>query len=94
MQMSQIPVGITLGSNALVDLENMNLTPGNLLGGEVLEHSPRGLAPTHGEGEDTAFRNSVAGGIRDHSGGRLGDRIVIGKNFDLHRFISSPGSGG
>jgi hypothetical protein len=62
MEMGQIAVRITLWGYAFINLEDMNLGPWNLLGGEILEHGPRGFSSADGKREDTTCSDGLAGG--------------------------------
>src|SRR5271157_2880620 len=91
-EVSEIPVGIAGGSNPLIHLNDVQLLPGHVFGGQIAQHDPRSMATTHGDDKAAASSNSRPSFSGDKFSGFLCDGIRIGQDFDLHgtHFHSLP----
>ena len=83
MQVGQVSVGISLGSDALIDLEDMDLGPRHLFRCKIPQHGPRSLAATNGKSENSTSSHGLTGGSCNYSCGGLRHRIIISKDLDL-----------
>ena len=83
--MNVVAVGIAGGRDALVDLEDMHVGPGNIFVGEIGQHDPRTLAAADRHDEAAARGDGRARIGGDDRSRALGQRSVIRKNFNVHR---------
>ncbi len=82
--MRQIAIGMAVWDDTFVDLEDMDVIPGNVLLGEGLDHQP-GSAPTaQGEREVISLGNDAASLGGDELGASLRHGICVGKDLALH----------
>ena len=83
-------VGIADGGHALVHLDHMDARPRDVFTGQGAQHEPGSVAAADGH-EESAPRGYGRPSLRSHDRGSLaGDRIDIGKDFDLHEDLSDP----
>ena len=88
-EMDEVAPGITVGEDALVDLEHVDALPGNLLAGQKLEHPPGGAAAAHGEREAAPVGDRVPGGPGDLPGAAGGGGLGVGEDLEPHAGFSS-----
>ena len=62
-QVGEVPVGVAVGGDPFVDLEDLDRRPRDLLVGQLGEHRPRGLPPAHGEREAARGRRPPPGPV-------------------------------
>src|SRR6516162_2177931 len=89
-QVGQVPVGISGRSNAFIDLHNMHGFPGYVLIRQGAQHLPRRMTAADGHDEPAARRHGRVRQGGNDLGSLAGNRIGIGKNFNLHVFASTP----
>jgi hypothetical protein len=65
--MGEVAIGVAVWGNALVDLEELDPRPVEVVGAEQLEHPPGCTT--------TADREGEAAPLGDRPGGRLGDQL-------------------
>src|SRR5262249_3921186 len=89
-QVGQVPVGISGRSDAFIDLHNMHGFPGHVLIRQGAQHLPRRMTAADGH-DEPAERRHGRPALGGKSPGRLaGNRIGLGKNFNLHASASTP----
>ena len=83
-QVGEIAVGIPMGGDPLVDLNDMHLRPRDFFVGKSAEHLPGSFSSAHRHNKASASGNRGAGFGGDALGGRLGDGFGIGQYLNLH----------
>ena len=78
--------------HAFVHLEQLQLSPGDILRGQRAQHGPGGATTAHGQREQAALAHRGARLFGDEGRGALGHGGVVGKDLDLHRYSQSRGS--
>ena len=76
-QMSEITIRVTGGSDALIDLNDVNLGPRDIFVGKRAEHLPRRATATDGHDKFSTDCNS-ASGISGDDLGSTGSNIIGG----------------
>src|SRR6516164_7613135 len=89
-QVSEVPVRISGRSNAFVYLHHMHGFPGNILIRQSAQHLPRRMAAADGHDEPATCRHGRPRFGGNDLGSLAGNRLGIGKNFNLHVCASIP----
>ena len=83
--MRQIAVGVSLRRDPFIDLEHMNIAPGDmLLLGKHAQHNPRSTTAAYSHHETPTFGNCCARFFGDQGRRPSRDRVRIGKHLNLH----------
>ena len=91
MHVSQIAVLVTRGRDPLVDLDDVNLVPGDLLFGQLGQHGPGGAAATQGKDKAPPGGHRLPGAIGHELCRCDGYTVGIRQNFNLHMGWSRHG---
>src|SRR5262249_20058961 len=89
-QVGQVPVGISGRSNAFVYLHNMHGFPGYVLIRQGTQHLPRRMTAADGHDEPATRHHGRPRLSGNDLAGLVGNRIGIGKNFNLRVYASAP----
>jgi hypothetical protein len=89
-QVSEVPIGISLGGDPFVHLHHMHLLPRDFFARQGTQHLPGSMASADGHEEATACDDSVTSLRGNDRGSLAGNRIGVGKNFNLHVCASTP----
>ena len=84
LELREVPVGVAVGRDALVDLEDRDLLPRHLPG-EVREHGPGRPPAGDGEREEPALRDRGGCGGGEDLRTTLRDCLCVGEHFDFER---------
>src|SRR5579859_5098087 len=87
-QMREISVGIALGCDSFVDLNDMHVLPRQIFLCQVAKHHPWCFAPTDCHDKFAASQNRVLRFLGDELGGFAGDGVSIGIDVDIHHAAS------
>ena len=84
-QVSEIPVPISGGSDALVDLHHMDSGPRYVRGSQRAQHHPRCVTTAHGHNKTTSRGDCRPCVVRNDCRGALRDRVGGVKYFNVQR---------
>ena len=89
-QVGQVSIRVSRGGHSLVHLDHMDALPRDVFAGQGTQHEPGSVAAADGH-DESAPRGYGRPSLRGNDRGSLaGDRIDIGKDFDLHEDVSDP----
>lgn len=83
-EVGEVAVLVAIGSDAFVDLDDVERCPWDVFMGEGAEHLPRGAASADGHDKASAGGDGVAGFGGDDLCGASGDGVGGGECFDVH----------
>ena len=88
MQVSEIPVGVSIGSHALIDLENVHAGPRYVFVRQCSQHDPWSVASADRHDESTASGDRSSRIFGDDSGSSRGCCIGVCYHFKRHDWLS------
>src|SRR4029079_6906168 len=84
-----IAIRITVRSNALVNLYDLQGVPGNVFIREFAQHLPRGAATAYGKDEAFMGSRGFSSGLGNELRGLPGYGICIGEHLDIHALLQA-----
>src|SRR5215470_749121 len=89
-QVGEVPVWVSWWGDALVHLDHLHLLPRDFFACQGTQHLPGSMASADRHDEATACDSSVTSLRGNDHGSLAGNRIGVGKNFNLHVYPSTP----
>ena len=83
-KMSEITIRVTSRSNALVDLNDVNLGPRDIFVGKRAQHLPRSATATDGHDKQSTGGDGATGIASDDLGSTSSNIISSWQSFNLH----------
>src|SRR5258706_16105100 len=83
-QVSEIPVRMSRGSNALIDLYYLDGRPRHVRTSQRAQHQPRCVAAAHGHNESTSRGHSRSGFFSDDLRTSFRRRVAALEHFHVH----------